>query len=88
MFGWIRKWTQRPQPEALWTVSIEPDHVRVTDDAGQTKTLAKSDMAGVAIETNDTGPWRADVWWLLFGSDGQLACVYPQGATGESVMLD
>jgi hypothetical protein len=45
-------------------------------------------MAGVAFETNDTGPWGADVWWLLFGSDEQLAGVFPQGATGESSALD
>ncbi|MBB5714197.1 hypothetical protein [Sphingomonas aerophila] len=88
MFGWLEKRRRRPQPEALWVVSVEPDHVQVIDDAGRTTRLAKSDMIGVAIETNDTGPWGADVWWLLFGSEGQLACAFPQGATGESGALD
>lgn len=88
MFGWLRKRTDRPQPEARWFVSVESDQLHVTDDTGGTTTLARSDLAGVAIETNDTGPWAADVWWLLFGSDEQLACAFPQGATGESSALD
>jgi hypothetical protein len=86
--SWFRKRREHSQPEALWVVSVEPYHVQVTEDAGRTTTLAKSDMIGVAIETNDTGPWGADVWWLLFGCEGQLACAFPQGATGESGALD
>ena len=44
------------------------------------------DLTSVAIETNDTGPGGADVWWLLFRT-GQTACAFPQGATGETVVL-
>ncbi len=40
----------------------------------------------VAIETNDSGPVGADVWWLLEGSELLLA--YPQGATGDEAMLE
>jgi hypothetical protein len=35
----------------------------------------------VAIETNDSGPWGADFWWSIEGTDGRVA--YPQGASGE-----
>ena len=35
------------------------------------------------IETNDSGPFGADVWWLLFGADDRIAVAFPQGATGE-----
>jgi hypothetical protein len=35
----------------------------------------------VAIETNDSGPWGADVWWLIEGN--QSRCAYPGGATGD-----
>lgn len=87
MFSWLRR-KARPQPEAQWIVSVEPDHVRITDSAGCTTALARAELTGVAIETNDTGPWGADVRWLLFGSDGKLACGFPQGATGESMALD
>lgn len=88
MFGWFRKRVERLQPEAHWTVSVEPDRIQVTDNAGNTAALAKADLAGVLIETNDTGPWGADVWWFMFGADERLSCSFPQGATGESAALD
>lgn len=88
MFGWFGKRTARLQPEARWIVEAASDQLRVTDPAGTVQTLAKAELRGVAIETNDTGPWGADVWWLLFGADDHVACAYPQGATGENVMLD
>ena len=37
-------------------MSIEPDHVEVIDEAGHTSDTAKSGMAGVAIETDETAP--------------------------------
>lgn len=55
----------------------------MTDEAGETRAVAKADLSGVAIETNDSGPWGADVWWLLFGAGDGLACASPMGATGE-----
>lgn len=88
MFGWLRKRASRAQPEARWTVTLDDGHVQVTDDRGAVKRLATAELRGVAIETNDSGPWGTDVWWLLFGADDRVACLYPQGATGESAMLD
>lgn len=60
----------------------------MTDDRGQTRSVVTDDLSGVAIETNDSGPWGADVWWLLFGVNDQLVCAYPQGATGEQAVID
>lgn len=88
MFGWLRKRTARLQPEAHWIVEVDTDYIQITDDAGTMKRLAKSDLRGVAIETNESGPWGTDLWWLLFGPDDRVACVYPQGATGEDAALD
>ena len=48
--------------------------------------IAWQDVDYVAIETNDSGPWGADVWWLLEGSNNRVS--YPQGATGDSEMLE
>lgn len=75
-------------PECLWNVSADESGFRATDQTGETVFLPREDLASVAIATNDTGPWGADVWWLLFGADGQLACAFPQGATGEKDVLD
>ena len=88
MFGWLKKRPKVPQPEARWTVTIDGDAIRATDEAGIAKEVLKGDLSGVIIETNDSGPWGADVWWLLFGADDRVALAYPQGATGEAVLLD
>jgi hypothetical protein len=39
-------------------------------------------------ETNDSGPWGADVWWILVGNAPESGCVYPNGATGEQEALE
>jgi len=75
-------------PESKWHVECDGDVLRVTDDQGGVKQLLKSDLTGAIIETNDTGPWGADVWWLLFGADDRVAVAYPQGATDEDAMLN
>jgi hypothetical protein len=87
MFGWFKKKKPSLQPEERWLVAVDGDRISVRDDAGQTASVIKEELSGVAIETNDSGPWGADVWWLLFDGDGQLACAYPQGATGEETAL-
>lgn len=40
----------------------------------------------ILIETRDTGPWGADVWWHFRGADD--LCVFPQGAVGEEDILE
>ncbi|WP_294330021.1 hypothetical protein [uncultured Sphingomonas sp.] len=88
MFGWFRKRAARPQPETRWIVALALEHVAITDAHGGVRRLALTDLRGVTIETNDSGPWGTDVWWLLFGADDRLACAFPQGATGEAALLD
>lgn len=88
MFGWLKKRRAGLQPEAKWVVQIDPARIRVTDPEGRATTLAKVDLSRVAIETNDSGPWGTDLWWLLFGTGDQLTCTFPGGATGEAAVLD
>lgn len=88
LFNWFRKRPKALYPEALWTVASDGDGVRATDHTGATMFVSDADLSSVAIETNDSGPWGADVWWLLFGMDGQLACAFPQGATGENNVIE
>ena len=47
-----------------------------------------NNLSGIIIETNDTGPFFDDVWWLLFGADDKVACSFPQGASGEQEAID
>jgi hypothetical protein len=74
--------------EAAWTVTSVEDRINAVDPSGEVSSVALSDLSGVMIETNDSGPFGADVWWLLFGADDRLACAFPQGAMGEKAAVD
>lgn len=87
MFGWLKK-SRRDEPESKWLVVVDDDQISVRNQAGEGISVVKRDLSGVAIETNDSGPWGADLWWLLFGSNDQLACAFPQGATGEDAAIE
>jgi hypothetical protein len=88
MFGWFKKRSQRLEPEARWEVSIDATCITVRDASGEVKMADRAELSGILIETNDSGPWGADVWWLFFGANDHIACAYPQGATGEAAVLD
>lgn len=77
-----------PPPEADWIVAMECGSIRVVDPDGGSLAVGKSELSRVAIETNDGGPWGADVWWLMFGAGGVPACAFPLGATGETEAVD
>ncbi|QIG81919.1 hypothetical protein G5C33_11820 [Sphingosinithalassobacter tenebrarum] len=47
-----------------------------------------SQLHGIAIETNDSGPWGQDFWWLIYGPDEDLAFAFPEGATGETEVIE
>ena len=36
-----------------------------------------SEVRAVYVEINDTGPWGADVWWLIEGKTGENRVVFP-----------
>ena len=88
MFGWLKKKSRRLEPESKWEIAVDGNRISVRDEAGQVRSVARGDLSGVAIETNDSGPWGADVWWLLFDRSDQLACAFPQGATGEEAVIE
>lgn len=71
-----------------WIVDALEDRINVTEPDGKTKFVGLDDLRGVVIETNDSGPFGADVWWLLFGADEKVACAFPQGASGEKAVVD
>jgi hypothetical protein len=88
MFGWMKKRSARLNPESKWTIAVTDGVIAISDEAGATKSVPLSELTGDANETNDTGPWGADVWWLLFGPEDRLACAFPQGATGDAAAID
>ena len=90
MFNRIAAWFARKKKEraeALMferaiVVKFDQDNISAAYPDGKIQAIAWKDVQCIAIETNDTGPWGADVWWLREGTNDR--CVYPHGSTGSS----
>lgn len=93
MFKRIAAWWKRRRDarrEALMyerrvVVAFDAHGVSVTFPNDAPRTMAWAEVQCVAIETNDSGPWSGDVWWLLESADRRIG--YPLGATGDDAML-
>ena len=94
MFNWLMQMFRRPHspsrllPESQFTVIVDDDRILCQQPSGKTESVAWNDLESVTVETNDTGPWQADVWWILTGDSSSPGCTIPQGATGEEPLLD
>ena len=73
------------EPESKWIVKIDGATIKTTDNKGQEQLLKMTDIQQIIVETNDSGPWETDVWWRILSDNGLVSI--PQGATGESEML-
>ena len=75
-------------PEAQFVVEVTADDEIVCRAPNEAEQCIKmTDLAAVYVETNDDGPWEADVWWLLNDDTGQTKVAFPQSATGETEVL-
>src|SRR5690242_4358198 len=77
---------ERLVPEVLIVVTTDGETVRATYPDGRVQAVRWNDLVRVVVETNDSGPWGADFWWILEGP--HESCRYPQGATGEREAMD
>jgi len=75
--------------EARFVVEVTADDEIVCRAPKQMEQRIKmADVAAVFVETNDSGPWGEDVWWLLNDDTGQTQVSFPQLATGENAALE
>jgi hypothetical protein len=75
-------------PEEQFVVEVTADDQIVCRAPRRAEQRIKmTDLAAVYVETNDSGPWGADVWWLLNDNTGQTRVAFPQMATGEAAAL-
>lgn len=74
-----------PESEATVFVQDHGDFVSATFPNGETQTLSWTDLVRFEIQTNDTGPWGWDVWFVLVGSRDRVT--FPLGASGEDDIL-
>ena len=77
-------------PEASFVVEVltETDEIVCRAPEQPEQRISMSDLGSVYVETNDSGPWGADVWWLLDDREGQTKVAFPQLATGEAAALE
>jgi hypothetical protein len=66
-------------------VTVTETDISVNFPTGDSQAIAWTNVNRILVETNDSGPWGADVWWVLEG-DG-LRCSFPLGATGQDTAL-
>jgi hypothetical protein len=83
-----KKRIERLNPESRWGLALRDGAVELNAPDGPSQRVLLNDLTGVAVETNDTGPWGTDVWWLLFGKNNKVAVAFPQGSTGGKDIVD
>lgn len=71
--------------ESLWEVSVRDGSIVCQNPHGETKAIQLADIVSVKIETDDSGPWESDVWWMI--SSRTEAITFPSGAQGEHAVL-
>ena len=75
-------------PEAQYVVEVTDGNEIVCRGPKQAEQrISMADLGAVYVETNDSGPWSADVWWLLLDKTGRMRVAFPQLATGEEVAI-
>jgi len=76
----------RLEPESRFIVRLSEADVVCERPEGKVERVAWADLQKVEVITTSGGPFAPDVFWLLHGTDG--GCAIPQGATGESLLLE
>ena len=72
------------EPESRVVVHLTETGVRCERPGGPSEQVTWEDLQRVEIMTTGDGPFRPDVFWMLFGTVG--GCAIPQGATGEPAL--
>ncbi len=81
--------SKRPKPpEALFSVELTSADEVICRPPNRPETrIPIADLGAVYVETNDSGPWGMDVWWVLLDKTEKLGVAYPLGAEGEDDVL-
>jgi len=88
MLGWLRKKLVNTSPLTLWSVSFSDGDIVTSDGQGAERTLPLSDLRRVVVATDDSGPWGADVVFLLYSDDPDPAAIFPLEATGRDGFVE
>lgn len=80
--------TNAAQPEASYVVHVSDTEVRCDRPDGSVERVAWDDLQAVIVHTTADGPAMPDVFWILAGTSTSSGCIIPQGATGDSALLE
>jgi hypothetical protein len=70
--------------EGEFHIEATSERIGVTYPKGEKHVVSIDSLCEVIVETNDSGPWDADVWIVFRGRDD--VCLIPQGAEGQDAL--
>ncbi len=88
IWSWLGPKMPRELPGAAFRVGADHQQIAVEHAGALAQVVSFSELTGVAIETNKSGPIGIDCWWLLFGPGDKLLAAFPQGAEGDKAAVD
>jgi hypothetical protein len=88
MLGWLRKKLVDTSPLTRWSVSFLDGNIVTSDGNGAEQRLPLRDLRRVVVATDDSGPWGADVVFLLYSSDPDPAGIFPLEAAGRENFVE
>ncbi|PHY17536.1 hypothetical protein [Caulobacter sp. BP25] len=81
VFGWLKAWAAKGRPPH-WTVAVVGDLIAIDDGQGTEVAVPVSDLRRVVVATDDSGPWDADVVFLLYSEVVEPTGIFPLEAQG------
>jgi hypothetical protein len=74
-------------PVSALRIAFDTDRILLHASDGTEGALPWQDLGSVAILTNDTGPFKVELHWILTSRDGRQTLSVPMGTTGEDALL-
>jgi len=78
--SWWRRKRNTITTEEEVVVCFDEQHISAKFPDGSQQASYWANLTKVEVHTNDTGPWGADVWFVLHSPEGE--CSFPLGASG------
>jgi hypothetical protein len=72
--------------EKTWNIALRDGFLHVTSPGRKRAKIRMTTVIGIAIESNQSGPWGSNIIWHV--SDGKFSLHFPVGATGEPEILE
>ena len=88
MFDWLRKKLRSASPLSSWHVGLVESDIMTGDGQGAERKLSVRDLRRVVVATDDSGPWGADVVFLLYADQEEPAGIFPLEAAGRDKFVE